>query len=301
LLEVAYTNDLSAEAAQEAAEEYGESRAFREFVTSALLQNTDLRVDIDDVSFVGMEEQERAIRIKALYHNKAGSTVKMTLPDRTKIDFPVEDTIRLYLTRKYTRKGITSLINESGLSSLSEEQSEFPPSENRFNFGMELLLLAPARSGSQIAWQSAFISYGAPDQAFAMRLNKALNDRGVRTFFFLIDSVPGEKAHNIMRKGVNAFDRTILVCSQQSLERMGVLNELDLVLSRESREGGSNRLLPITLDRYVFEGWRPVDGYLKTAILDRSVCDFISVDNDDSKFEAALETVLSALKIPKSE
>ena len=301
LLEVAYTDDLSEEAAQEAAQEYSESRAFREFVTSALLQNTDLRVDIDDVSFIGVEEQDRAIRIKALYYNKAGSTVKITLPDRSKVDFPVEDTIRLLLTRKYTSKGIQDLISASGLSLLSEERSEFPPSENRFNFGMELLLLTPTVSNSMPSWQSVFISYGAPDQEFAMKLNKSLNDRGVRTFFFLIDNVPGERAHNIMRKGVNEFDRTILVCSQQSLERMGVLNELDLVLSRESREGGSNRLLPITLDRYVFDSWLPVDGYLKTAILDRSVCDFISADVNNSKFETALETILSALKLPKGE
>lgn len=100
-----------------------------------------------------------------------------------------------------------------------------------------------------------------------------------------------------MSKGVNSYDRTILVCSQQSLGRLPVLNELDLVLSRESREGGSNRLIPVTLDRYVYDGWSPRNKYLKTSILDRNVCDFIESDNDDeTKFLPALEQLLLTLR-----
>jgi hypothetical protein len=100
-----------------------------------------------------------------------------------------------------------------------------------------------------------------------------------------------------MRKGVNEYDRTILVCSQQSLERLPILNELDLVLSRESREGGSSRLIPVTRDRYVYDSWSPSNKHLKTSVLDRSICDFVADDNsDETKFTMALEELLLALR-----
>jgi L-histidine Nalpha-methyltransferase len=146
LLEVASTNNLSEEAVHEAEEEYARSRYYCEFVTSALLQNTDMRVNIEDVSFMGAPEQDRAIRIKVLYHNRTNSLVKITLPDRTTVDFPAEDTIRLHLTRKYTNKGIEALVARSGLSFLTREQAVFDPRQSPFNFGIDLMLLAPQRT-----------------------------------------------------------------------------------------------------------------------------------------------------------
>jgi uncharacterized SAM-dependent methyltransferase len=299
LLEVAYTEDLSEEAVQNAAEEYSRSRAFREFVTSALLQNTDLCINIDNVSFTSLMELDRAIRINAVYYNKTGTPLRIMLPDRTSVDFPVMDTIRLYLTRKYTRKGINILLNDCGLSPVTVERSLFSSAQNRCSFGMELMLLKPSKTDPRTSWESAFISYGSPDQAFAEKLNKALNEEGIETFFFRLDSVPGDSAHSIMRKGVNEFDRTILICSKRSLERLAVRNEIDLVLARESREGGSRRLLPITIDDYVFDTWSPEDAHLKTALLDRYICDFTDGDADDVKFRCAFEQLLKALQSPK--
>lgn len=145
LLEVAYTEVLDHEALQEAAEEYSKSRPFREFVISALLQNTDLRVKSKDVSFLGVVEPDRALRIKALYQNKTDATIEITLPDRTTVDFPPEDTIRLYLSRKYTGNGIKTLIATCGLSLLERERSVFDPTRSRFDFGIELMLLAPSK------------------------------------------------------------------------------------------------------------------------------------------------------------
>jgi hypothetical protein len=119
----------------------------------------------------------------------------------------------------------------------------------------------------------------------------------VYTFFFARDTTPGEKAYHFMSKGINEYDRTILVCSRQSLERLPVMNELDLVLSRESREGGSSRLIPVTLDRYLYDGWTPRNTYMKTSVLDRCVCNFIGSDNhDEPNFIQALERLLLALK-----
>ena len=87
--------------------------------------------------------------------------------------------------------------------------------------------------------QSTFISYGGPDEAFARKLNDALKIQGVQTFFFHDDAPPGDKLHDVMRTGVNEHDRVILVCSQNSLERPGLLTELEETLARESRDGGA--------------------------------------------------------------
>lgn len=295
ILEVAYTDTLSDDAVQEAIEEYSRSRAFKEFVTSALLQNTNLYIGTEDVSFAGSIDADRAIQIKVLYQNKTGSSTKIVLPDRSEIAFPIDDTIRLYLTRKYTNHGIDSLLNDCGFQPLTQELSMFSSAHSSYNFGMAAMLLqtAPPRAASH--WESVFISYGSPDQAFAEKLNRALTARGVNTYFFALNNVPGEKAHQFMREGVNEYDRTILVCSQNSLERPPVLNEIDLVLSRESREGGSSRLIPVALDRYVYDSWSPENRHFKTSILDRSVCDFNDHD-DETKFNIALEQLLLALR-----
>jgi L-histidine N-alpha-methyltransferase len=297
MLEVAYTDILSADAVQGAIEEYSRSRAFKEFVTSALLQNTNLCIDTEDISFYGSIDEDKSIQIKVLYQNKVGASTKIVLPDRSEIDFPVEDTIRLYLTRKYTDHGIEALLDTCGFQLLTQERSIFPSlcSSPRFGMAAMLLHLSPPQTSS--CWESAFISYGSPDQPFAEKLNRALMERGVNTFFFARDTTPGEKAYHFMSKGINEYDRTILVCSRLSLERLPVLNELDLVLSRESREGGSSRLIPVTLDRYLYDGWAPRNKYMKMSVLDRSVCNFIDSDtHDEAKFTLALEPLLLALK-----
>jgi hypothetical protein len=94
--------------------------------------------------------------------------------------------------------------------------------------------------------QSTFISYGGPDTAFAQQLNDALLRNGVATFFFAKDAIPGTMLHRLMRDGVNDHDRVILICSEASLHRTGVLNEIKQTLAREARDGGKEYLIPIT-------------------------------------------------------
>src|SRR5262249_52275250 len=60
-LEVATTERLGADLAENAAIEYGRSRTFREFVTSALMHYTDLQIDMDSLLFRGSVTGRRAI------------------------------------------------------------------------------------------------------------------------------------------------------------------------------------------------------------------------------------------------
>jgi two-component system cell cycle response regulator len=142
--------------------------------------------------------------------------------------------------------------------------------------------------------QSTFISYGGPDHAFAKKLNDALKLRGVQTFFFQEDAPPGEKLHDVMHIEVNAHDRVILVCSKASLERVGLLNEIEETLAREARDGGATYLLPVRLDDYVIDEWKPSKAGLALRIRDRVIADFRDYD-DPAAFALAVAKVMAVL------
>jgi hypothetical protein len=150
--------------------------------------------------------------------------------------------------------------------------------------------------------QSTFLSYGAPDEAFAQRLYEALHANGVRTFFFGAHAVPGKKLHRLMREGVNEYDRVVLICSKASLSRKGVLNEIEETLQREARDGGASYLIPIRIDDYVLNEWSPADRGLAQTIRDRVVADFTRLDVNPGKFERSLQMLITALKreLPKA-
>jgi CheY-like chemotaxis protein len=143
---------------------------------------------------------------------------------------------------------------------------------------------------------SVFISYGAPDEGFAELLNDALNSHGVKTFFFKKHAMPGQKLHHMMRDGVNQNGRVVLIGSQSSLNRVGVLNEIEEALQREAREGGKSILIPITIDDYVFKDWAPKHPGIAQAIRDRVVADFRGAAKDPKLFTIALNRLLIALK-----
>jgi uncharacterized SAM-dependent methyltransferase len=142
LLEVATTDSLSDDLADAAAEEYHRSRAYLEFVTSTLLQYTDLTINFDSVLFRGSVEGDRALRVKIFYQNRTGDDLRIVLPDRTKVAFPDRDTIRLYLTRKYSRRELEKMLAVLGIQKLHGIHLAFPSQRSPRVFGTDLLLLA---------------------------------------------------------------------------------------------------------------------------------------------------------------
>jgi predicted DCC family thiol-disulfide oxidoreductase YuxK len=106
-------------------------------------------------------------------------------------------------------------------------------------------------------YNTLFICYGDPDKQAASDINTYLKRHGIQTSFFPDDATPGEKLHRWMHSSVNNHDRVLLICSEQALNRSGVLNEIERVLEREAKEGGSTILMPITLDDYVYGDWAP--------------------------------------------
>lgn len=139
LLEVAITKDLSSQAVQAAAAEYSRIESFKRFVTSALLQNTDLHIDLSNVFFQPSVEEDKAILIDILYKNLTEEMTRVMLPDWSYMDFLKSDAIRLYLTRKYTSSSIERMVLSSGLSIIDRKTTDFGEEYNT-RFGMDLIL-----------------------------------------------------------------------------------------------------------------------------------------------------------------
>jgi hypothetical protein len=146
---------------------------------------------------------------------------------------------------------------------------------------------------------SVFISYGGPDETMAERINTTLRGKGVKTWFFPEDSTPGEKLHRVMSDGVNRHDKVLLLCSENSLVRPGVLNELERVLEREAREGGVSILLPVRLDDFVLSDWAPDRQDLAQQVRSRVIGDFSNVNDSPARFETELGKIVSALAAAK--
>lgn len=142
-------------------------------------------------------------------------------------------------------------------------------------------------------YQSIFISYGGPDQEAVGTLNKALKRVGVSTWFFPDDSIPGQKLHRMMHEGVNKHDKVLLVCSKNSLTRNGVLNEIERVFEREAKEGGSDILIPVTLDDYIFTKWNPGRTDIADQIKARVI---INVDPESDNYKQNIDKLVKNLK-----
>jgi uncharacterized SAM-dependent methyltransferase len=142
LLEVATTSRLDDEAAKAAADEYHQTRAFAEFVTSALRYNTDLKVDSDRLDFRGEVETDDALLVKIVWQNNTGEPIVMGLPDHTEVVLEPEDTILLYITRKYSTDRLRKLTTACGLTPIEHAHSGFR-TRKQSTFGLDLLLLAP--------------------------------------------------------------------------------------------------------------------------------------------------------------
>lgn len=141
--------------------------------------------------------------------------------------------------------------------------------------------------------KTLFISYGDPDEEDVSEINTKIKSRGVQTWFFPDDAEPGSKLHRVMHDGVNNHDRVLLICSINSLTRPGVLNEIERVLEREAREGGTDILIPVTLDEYVYGDWAPARRDLAGQVRSRVIT---KLDTKSEEFDNAIGKIVAVLK-----
>jgi uncharacterized SAM-dependent methyltransferase len=149
LLEVATTEELNEEAAAAAAKEYANASSFKKFVTSILLQYTNMNINFVNVCFEGCIEPSnfgdyidscnKALFVKVLYRNLSQETISIMLPDWETVEFRHGDTIRLLTTRKYSANGIHKIISESKLKKIKNSRSLLGTRNNRYGFGINLI------------------------------------------------------------------------------------------------------------------------------------------------------------------
>jgi TIR domain/Pentapeptide repeats (8 copies) len=144
-------------------------------------------------------------------------------------------------------------------------------------------------------FRTLFFSYGGPDEQIASVINNSLKSRGIKTWFFPDDALPGQKLHRVMHEGVNHHERVLLICSERSLQRPGVLNELERVFEREAREGGSDILIPVTLDDFVFGDWAPARPDVAAQVRSRVVTKLDFEPNHENQLHAQLEKIVKVL------
>ncbi len=141
--------------------------------------------------------------------------------------------------------------------------------------------------------KTLFISYGGPDEPIVREINSALVRKGVKTWFFPNDAVPGQKLHRVMHDEVNNHDHVLLICSKHSLSRAGVLNELERVLEREAREGGSGILIPVTLDDFVYCDWKPPRPDIASQVRSRVIT---KIESSGPGFDSAIDKIVDVLR-----
>lgn len=105
----------------------------------------------------------------------------------------------------------------------------------------------------------------------------------------------GERIDSEVYQRIQEHDRVILVCSSKSLNRPGVLHEIQETFDREACDGGATYLLPVTLDDYVFRGWRATHPVLAERVGRRVVGDFRGTARSKKRFDEALARLLDAL------
>ncbi len=162
-----------------------------------------------------------------------------------------------------------------------------------------------------LQFYSCFISYSTRDEEFAESLNRDLNKAGIKTWKWDRDAVRGRDLGENIDRAIRNHDKTILVCSVNSLTSPQVEREIQQALDKEVQIKTANAerrkealakgekpptvdadvLIPIRLDDTIF-AW---DSHLKGEVTRRMVADFTDVSPGSDKYNRELQALIKAL------
>ena len=163
-----------------------------------------------------------------------------------------------------------------------------------------LIELLPSLVGAAIEFYTCFISYTEADDAFSERLYNDLRGAGVRCWRWKEDAPWGKTLMRSIDEAVRIYDKLIVVCSQNSLNKAPVLREIERALQKEDELFNKGKeaevLFPIRLDDYIFDKW---EHERKADVIKKHVGDFRQW-NDPQSYKKALDRLIRDLRAEKS-
>jgi hypothetical protein len=241
----------------------------------------------------------------------AERTNNLGLPDQWIIEckFYNERPVGVELVRQLA--GVRAMLNARNAALVTASRFTKDADMAASQLGIELidrehvlswLRTAPAHPTApplpQKQFQTVFISHSHKDFDFAARLNTALRERGVRTWFSHQDLDAGTKIHENIFAAIDSFDRLIVVLSEHSLKSPWVISELRRAYQKQRKEE-RNILFPVSLIPFdVLQQWTCFDadsGKDLAVELREFLIPFIDDWTDDRKFSQFVDTVVRGL------
>lgn len=144
-----------------------------------------------------------------------------------------------------------------------------------------------------------FLSHSSKNKDFTTPLYESLLSKKCKVWYDQKKLKPGDNIERSISQGINLWDMTILVCSEESLSSWWVQQEINRITTKERNYQQSsgkmkNLLIPITIDDTIFksdEGWADT-------IRSRSIGDFREW-KDNIKFESALNDLVDAINVDR--
>lgn len=139
LIEVATTAEATPQKASRACTEYRRSESFFAFATSALDYYTSLRIDRTCVEFLPSCVDDSSVEVRTVYRNQSASELPLKITTGRQVSLHPNETIRLYLTRKYLESRILSMVESANLVVDRVSRSTL----NADGFGSIVVLVSP--------------------------------------------------------------------------------------------------------------------------------------------------------------
>lgn len=157
----------------------------------------------------------------------------------------------------------------------------------------------PEISIEDIPLYTCFISYSSSDEVFCNHLYETLRLKGVRVWYAPDKMIAGEKITRQLDKGLETYDKVVLVLSEKSMHSDWVRYEIATAVGL-SRTRGENVLVPVSLmNPERLKGWELHDPEtnrnLAEYIQGMLVANFTQWAIPD-QFESNLEQLLRALR-----
>ena len=149
-------------------------------------------------------------------------------------------------------------------------------------------------AGKAIDFYSCFISYSSKDGDFAQRLYAGLQAKDVRCWKFDENAKWGEPVWGEIDTAIRHYDKLVVICSENSLQSVPVIREIERALQKEDREH-KNVLFPISIDDYLLKEW---DHPRKADVVSKVIGEFRGWDNP-ATYRKAFPRFLDALNRPQ--